>query len=171
MSDKEYNTSVDLYADRLYRFAYKNSGIAADAQDIVQMAYEKLWMERQKINLEKAKSWLFTVAYRLIVDDSRKKSRHLAIVKEDLGVLHTSKNGVVELTDPDQKKIIEDALNQLSPVQRSILLLRDYEGYNYEEIGELCALNASQVKVYLFRARQTMQKILSPYYKESYGNI
>jgi RNA polymerase sigma-70 factor (ECF subfamily) len=55
---------------------------------------------------------------------------------------------------------LHDALQQLNEVQRSLVLLKDYEGYSYEEIGTITGLHASQVKVYLHRARQTLRNIL-----------
>ena len=45
------------------------------------------------------------------------------------------------------------ALQQLTPLQKFLILLKDYEGYSYDEIGKITALNPSQVKVYLHRAR------------------
>ena len=53
----------------------------------------------------------------------------------------------------DLKEVLDEALNRLPEVQRSVVLLRDYEGYSYEEIGEVTGLNESQVKVYIYRAR------------------
>jgi len=54
--------------------------------------------------------------------------------------------------------VLEAAMRQLPELQRSILLLRDLEGYSYKEIGEMLSLNDSQVKVYLFRARKKMKE-------------
>jgi len=58
------------------------------------------------------------------------------------------------------KKVLMDALNQLNETQRSLVMLKDYEGYNYEQIGEIMGLNESQVKVYLHRARLTLRNYL-----------
>ena len=58
------------------------------------------------------------------------------------------------------KKTLMDALNRLNETQRSLVMLKDYEGYNYEEIGEITGLNSSQVKVYLHRARLTLRDYL-----------
>lgn len=58
------------------------------------------------------------------------------------------------------KKILEEALARLSEMQRSLVLLKDYEGYSYEEIGQIMNLNASQVKVYLHRARTQLKNYL-----------
>jgi RNA polymerase sigma-70 factor (ECF subfamily) len=53
----------------------------------------------------------------------------------------------------DVKEVLDQALRQLPEIQRSVILLRDYEGYSYQEIGEITRLNESQVKVYIYRAR------------------
>jgi RNA polymerase sigma-70 factor (ECF subfamily) len=58
------------------------------------------------------------------------------------------------------KKVLEDALARLSETQRSLVLLKDYEGYSYEEIGKITGLNESQVKVYLHRARLQLREYL-----------
>jgi RNA polymerase sigma-70 factor (ECF subfamily) len=60
----------------------------------------------------------------------------------------------------DMKKNLHDALNRLSETQKSLVLLKDYEGYSYEEIGQIMGLNESQVKVYLHRARLTLRNYL-----------
>ena len=56
--------------------------------------------------------------------------------------------------------MLEDALGRLGETQRSLVLLKDYEGYSYEEIGRIMNLNASQVKVYLHRARLQLKEYL-----------
>jgi RNA polymerase sigma-70 factor (ECF subfamily) len=58
------------------------------------------------------------------------------------------------------RKILEDALSRLNETQRSLVLLKDYEGYSYEEIGQITGLNESQVKVYLHRARIQLKNYL-----------
>jgi len=58
------------------------------------------------------------------------------------------------------KKILNEALNRLNEAQRSLVLLKDYEGYNSEEIGQIMNLNPSQVKVYLHRARVQLKEYL-----------
>ena len=58
------------------------------------------------------------------------------------------------------KKILEEALSRLSETQRSLVLLKDYEGYSYEEIGKITGLSESQVKVYLHRARVQLKNYL-----------
>jgi RNA polymerase sigma-70 factor (ECF subfamily) len=60
MTVKEYNKSVDLYSDNIYRFLLKNTRDKDLAQDIVQESYMKLWDKVELVNFEKVKSYLFT---------------------------------------------------------------------------------------------------------------
>ena len=60
----------------------------------------------------------------------------------------------------DIKVLLEQALAQLPENQRSIVLLRDYEGYAYKEIAEILKMSETQVKVYLFRARKKLKQYL-----------
>ena len=58
------------------------------------------------------------------------------------------------------KALLEEALSRLSETQRSLVVLKDYEGYNYDEIGQITGLSQSQVKVYLHRARLQLKEYL-----------
>src|ERR1700704_2589059 len=73
MTVKEYNQSVELYADRVYRFIVKNMRNSEDAQDVVQNAFEILWKNHQDVSFEKSRSYLFTVAYHNMIDQFRKR--------------------------------------------------------------------------------------------------
>ena len=75
MTIQEFNNCVDTYSDGVYRFIVKNIGHEADAQDIVQTAFEKLWIHREKVESEKVKSYLFTVAYHQMIDHIRKDKK------------------------------------------------------------------------------------------------
>lgn len=154
MTEKEYNECVDLYADNVYRFIVKNLRFEEDAKDIVQSAFEKLWKHRDSVENSKSKSFLFTVAYNQMIDHIRKVKRInlREEFNEDLKVGYQNHSNV--------KKTLMEALNRLNETQRSLVMLKDYEGYNYEEIGEITGLNPSQVKVYLHRARLTLRDYL-----------
>lgn len=56
--------------------------------------------------------------------------------------------------------MLNEALQKLPEIQKSVVLLRDYEGYIYTEIAEITGLNESQVKVYIFRARVTLREYI-----------
>jgi RNA polymerase sigma-70 factor (ECF subfamily) len=154
MTEKEYNQCVNQYADNVYRFIVKNLRHEEDAKDIVQTSFEKLWKNRETVENEKSKSFLFTVAYNQMIDHIRKVKR--INLKEDFE--EVSKIGFQ--TNANTKKVLMEALNRLNETQKSLVMLKDYEGYNYEEIGQIMGLSESQVKVYLHRARLTLRNYL-----------
>ena len=154
MTENEYNQCVDLYADNVYRFILKNLRHQANAKDIVQGAFEKMWVNREQVDNVRSKSYLFTVAYHQMIDHIRKNKR--VILKE----VFSEDSKITHQTIPDVKRILNEALSQLDEIQRSLVLLKDYEGYNYEEIGKITGLKASQVKVYLHRARLKLKSFI-----------
>ena len=154
MTERDYNDCVNLYADNVFRFIVKNLRHEEDAKDIVQTAFEKLWRNRETVITEKSKSFLFTVAYNQMIDHIRKIKR-ISLKDEFTAETRTYSQPVSNL-----KKNLQDALNTLNETQKSLVLLKDYEGYNYEEIGQITGLNESQVKVYLHRARLNLRNYL-----------
>ena len=157
MTDKAYNDCVDNFADGVYRFIVKNIRHTEDAQDIVQSAFEKLWVNRAQVLPEKAKSYLFTVAYHQMIDHIRKNNK--MPLSEDAAIPHQQ----IVQHNSELKQVLMQAVNELNPIQKSIVLLKDYEGYSYREIGEIMNLSDSQVKVYLHRARIILKNKLSAY--------
>lgn len=157
MTEREYNECVNLYADNVYRFILKNLRHTEDAKDVVQGAFEKLWVNRDKVEHDRSKSYLFTVSYNQMIDHIRKNKR--ISFKEEIN----ENAGGISSPRHDTKRILNEALAKLNDQQRSLVLLKDYEGYSYEEIGQITGLNESQVKVYLHRARlQLREYIVSP---------
>ncbi|OFX60647.1 MAG: RNA polymerase subunit sigma-24 [Bacteroidetes bacterium GWB2_41_8] len=147
MTSKEYNQAVDLYSDNVYRFILKNIRDEERARDIVQDSYEKLWRNADNVNYEKVKSYLFTTAYHTMIDVIRKDKRQTYM--EDYQV----PEDVHDEQYSDLKEILNEAVKRLPDIQRTVILLRDYEGYSYKEIGDVTSLSEAQVKVYIFRAR------------------
>lgn len=147
MNSKEYNQSVDLYSDNVYRFILKNIRDEERARDIVQDSYEKLWRNAENVNSEKAKSYLFTTAYHTMIDVIRKEKRHRSI--EDYQLPEETHDEQYS----DLSEVLNEAVKRLPEIQRTVILLRDYEGYSYKEIGDCTSLSEAQVKVYIYRAR------------------
>jgi RNA polymerase sigma factor (sigma-70 family) len=154
MTEREYNECVKNYADNVFRFIVKNLRHEEDARDVVQSAFEKLWRNRHEVEDGKSKSYLFTIAYHQMIDHIRKMKR--IQLKEDFN----EESRVYDKPANNLKKVLEEALSRLNETQRSLVLLKDYEGYSYEEIGQITGLNESQVKVYLHRARIQLKNYL-----------
>jgi RNA polymerase sigma-70 factor (ECF subfamily) len=154
MTEKEYNQCVTEHADHVYRFIVKNLRHEEDARDVVQTAFEKLWRNRDEVEAEKSKSYLFTIAYNSMIDHLRKVKR--IYLKEEF----SETANVINKPAHNAKAVLQEALSRLSETQRSLVMLKDYEGYSYEEIGQITGLNSSQVKVYLHRARLQLKEYL-----------
>lgn len=155
MTRKEYNQCVRLYSDNVFRFLLKQLANRADAEDILQISFEKLWKKRTTVDFEKSKSYLFSIAHNSMIDHIRRK-------KFVQAVQQLPERGGNEFSQQlEAKDLMEKGLVGLSPIQKSLVLLRDYEGYSYEEIGSLTELTLSQVKVYLFRARKKMKATIN----------
>jgi RNA polymerase sigma-70 factor (ECF subfamily) len=150
MTVQEYNNCVKDYSDKIFRFILKHIGHVEKAEDIVQDVFVKVWMKVDDIAFEKAKSYLFQAAYNTMIDTIRKDKR--IELQEDVQMTSS-----VHQPDLGLKEALELALNNLPSIQKSAVLLRDYEGYDYKEIGEILNLNESQVKVYIFRARKNLR--------------
>jgi RNA polymerase sigma-70 factor (ECF subfamily) len=157
MTDIDYNDCVDNFADGVYRFIVKNIRHTEDAQDIVQSAFEKLWVNRAQVLPEKAKSYLFTVAYHQMIDHIRKSNK--MPLSDEASIPHQP----INQAQTELKALLMRAVNELNPTQKSLVLLKDYEGYSYQEIAEIMNLSDSQVKVYLHRARIILKNKLSAY--------
>lgn len=153
MTIAEYNRCVDDFSDGVYRFVLKNIRDTEAAKDIVQDTFEKMWRLRDGIDGEKAKSYLFTAAYRTLVDYTRRK-------KDTVSDQWLAEKKADEQVSFDVRTVIDQALYTLPEIQRVVITLRDLEGYSYEEIGEVTNLSDSQVKVYIYRARLAMKKYL-----------
>ena len=154
MDTQEYNRCADLFADNVYRFILKNIKDEDRARDIVQDSFEKLWMKVEEVSFEKAKSYLFSIAYHTMIDLIRREKR---IVKMEEAHSETLSHNEQY---SDINELLHRAVQQLPEIQRNVVLLRDYEGYSYEEIGEITGLNESQVKVYIYRARVFLKTYL-----------
>ena len=154
MTVNEYNQAVTDYSDRLYRFVLKSIRDTHKAEDIVQDSYEKLWKNVENVNGDKVKSYLFTTAYHTMIDRVRKEKN--SVYAEDVSLREEGREGSYS----DLSEILQEAVDKLPEIQRMVVLLRDYEGYNYKEIGELTKLSESQVKVYIYRARVFLKKYI-----------
>lgn len=98
------------------------------ARDIVQTAFEKLWVARHQVITNKSKSYLFaTIAYNQMIDHIRKVKR----------ISHKESFNEQSLVSSQQHRTTAQASKNLSQVAKEPEMLKDYEGYNYAEIGEM----------------------------------
>ncbi len=151
MTIEAFNKIVDALADKLYRFALKQARDETLASDVVQESFEVLWRQRKKIQKEKARTYLFSTAHNLIVDYFRSIKRKAEYEEVDTNAYYYCQEY------KGAKEFIDHLLDHLPSEQKSVLILRDYEGYSYREIGEITNLDENRVKVYIHRARKYLR--------------
>ncbi len=154
MTVTEFNNCVDLYSDNLYRFILKHIKDEDIAKDIVQDTYEKIWRKVSDIESPNAKSYLFTTAHHTLIDYTRRAKKQGDFNEVVINNLKHEKHY------NDIKSVLNVALDKLPDIQKTVILLRDYEGYDYTEIGKITDLSESQVKVYIFRARAFLKNYI-----------
>jgi RNA polymerase sigma factor (sigma-70 family) len=154
MTVREYNKSVEEYADAVYRFIRADLKDEDRANDIVQDSFEKLWRHVAEIEYTVVKSWLFTTAYRNMIDIIRKEKRIVTMESAyEMEMIHESNYS-------DLNEILHEALGRLPEQQRTPVLLRDYEGYSYKEIGEITGQSEANVKINIYRGRTALKNYI-----------
>lgn len=155
MTVKEYNRAVKEYADAVYRFIRADLKDGDRANDIVQDSFEKLWRHVSEIDYSVAKSWLFSAAYHGMIDIIRREKRIVTMEEtgyEDM-LIHDN-------VYSDLNEVLHKALEKLPEQQRTVILLRDYEGYSYHEIGEITGQSEASVKINIYRGRIALKNYI-----------
>jgi RNA polymerase sigma factor (sigma-70 family) len=154
MTINEYNRSAEEHADSVYRFIRGNIKDEDRANDIVQDSYERLWRHVAEIEYPVVKSWLFSTAYHIMIDIIRKEKRITNLEPEH------EKELMYEPQFSDLNEILHEALDRLPEQQKTSVMLRDYEGYTYKEIGEITGLSEAQVKINIYRGRVALKNFI-----------
>ena len=155
MDRSQYNQCVELYADRLFRFAFSSLRNREQAEDVVQESFARVWEKVKTVDFAKAKSYLFTTAHHAMIDEVRQR-QHFARIEE----FSPTDEKTTQNPYPDVNEVLHKTLATLPEAQRNTLLLRDYEGYSYQEIGDITGMSEAQVKVNIFRARTALKNKL-----------
>lgn len=154
MTVKEYNRSVEEFSDSVYRFILASMKDEDRASDIVQESYEKLWRNVSDIDYAVVKSWLFSTAYHTMIDIIRKEKRMKSLEEAE------PCDYMYEQGASDLNAILHMALERLPGNQKTVILLRDYEGYSYREIAEITGSTEAQVKITIHRGRYALRSFI-----------
>ncbi|MEO0043532.1 MAG: hypothetical protein RL171_441 [Pseudomonadota bacterium] len=147
--------------DKVYRFSLRITGNSVEAEDIVQEIRIRLWNKTLEINdLKNPEAWCMTLAKNLSLDKLRSKHRRTEDLDDVRQVIAPTESPYQQTEKGDMMQQIRLILNQLPEKQRMTMHLRDIEGLTYDEIVEQLEMPMSQVKINLFRARQTVREKL-----------
>jgi RNA polymerase sigma-70 factor (ECF subfamily) len=153
-SEELEETIVDLYATMrpsLLGYAYQIVGSTGEAEDLVQIAFLKLFDQlKRKAQILNVRSWLYRVIHNLAIDHIRRKGIHEIAVAEWLSNRTMTETNRSAEEDLIQQQRIAQSLEILNERERYCLTLRA-EGLSYQEIGEVLGISHKAVSVYLSR--------------------
>lgn len=147
------------HAETIRNFIYFKNGDADEASDIAQEAFIKLWQNCADVPLEKAKSFLYTVANNLFLNVvAHKKVKLNYAAEKPKG--HTHENPEYVLEEKEYRQKLETAIANLSEAQRVAFLLNRIEGKKYSEIAEMLNISVKAVEKRIGGALQELRKTI-----------
>jgi RNA polymerase sigma factor (sigma-70 family) len=158
MKLQEFTERILAVQPKLYRFALSLTGQTAEAEDVVQEVMLKIWNKReQRERFENLEAFCMQMTRNLALDKIKSKHKGHLTIEQLYGKasLEQSPQKLVETRDSLSQ--IEQLMEQLPLKQKMVLQLRDVEGLSYKEIAKILKIPLSQVKVYIFRARQFLK--------------
>jgi len=168
-----FEALVGRYGQRVYTMAYRMAGNDADAKDLAQEAFLRVFRAWRSIDPSAhLDSWLSRIVTNLFIDMLRRRPR---VRMESLDAPVTARSGgeivreigddragpEADVVDQQMEAEVQQALVALHPDLRAVVVLSDIEGYAYEEIAETLGIPVGTVKSRLHRARKTLQARLS----------
>jgi len=154
MNLQDYTKAVDTYADSVYRVAYSYTYTKADAEDVLQNVFLKLFQSRQSFNSEEhLKQWLIRVAVNECHNLHRSFWKRNIIHMEEI-----EKPAQDFLTDNEID--LHNALLQLPSEYRVIIHMYYYEGYKTKEISKILKIKEATVRTRLARGRERLRELL-----------
>lgn len=149
----------------LYSFCYRLVSDSAIAEDVVHETFVKIISERTKLQNPLAlKAWIFTIARNEAFAVMKRKKNFRELREHDENIFEDES---VISEGQERQIIIEQFLNKLLPQYKEVLILREYEQLNYEEIASVTGTTVSSVKSRLFKARKALFEKLEPLWKAS----
>ncbi len=145
------------FQQSVYSFCIRMMGNQYEAKDAIQEVFLRVIEYRESAPVEHFPAWLFKVTRTVCLNLLRKRRAHEEYNDEIYTVSTFGKERDFSLIE-----VIEQALQQLPPSLREIVILREYDGYSYQEISALLDIELSLVKVRIHRARLSLRKILEP---------
>lgn len=153
---------VRRFKDQVYRYAYGMLGDTMEAEDVSQEAFVKCYASLSRLESEFAfASWLHRIVFNLCADRLKKRNREKTSAASASALAGMEQKEAREQYRAQQLKwSLEEAMAQLSPDHRQIILLHDAEGYRYEEIAQLLDIPVGTVKSRLNAARLSLRQAM-----------
>lgn len=159
MQINEFNHIVHKIKDKMYRVAFRIVRNQEEAQDVVQDALIKIWNKMEKLaEVSNQEAYCMTITRNMAIDHLRSKKLETSELDNHYDIKADSANPERIAIAKDEFKNVRNFIDGLAENHRTVLELRDIEGYSYKEISEITGYSIEKVKVYLFRARMKIKE-------------
>lgn len=173
---------MDGYQKKIFNIALRMIGNHEDASELAQEVLIKIYKSIRSFKEEAAFStWIYRITTNVCLDELRKrKNRTMISINEEIAVgdgevsLQIADHGPTPeeiLEQKETRKIIENAIGKLSPEHRTVIILRELQNLDYEEISEITKVPVGTVKSRINRARQELRNILKNKRELFYGDF
>ena len=176
-SPDEFEKLVRQESARLFRIIARLIGNDIEAESVLQETYLKAFLRLNTFRREsKFTTWLYAIGINLARAQKRKLSRTVPLDDQDIERMQPAfSRGMYrdkpESWDPqkialknERKKLVHEAIDLLPPDYRTVLLLRDIEENNTDDVALMLEISSGAVRVRLHRARQALKKLLDPHF-------
>ncbi len=172
--------NIELYSELMRRYQRKimsfilhmlrSSRMELAAEDLCSETFYKAYRSLSSFREVDAQfsTWLYTIARNTVLSELRKQ-RSIHIPLEESGLMPAAPEEAApeqQILQGERMTLVRDAIRTLPEKQRSALVLREYDGLDYQEIADILGGTVSSVKSLLFRARSSVKMQLEPYFEE-----
>ncbi len=160
MTTKEFKINLLPLKNKLFRMSLNLLNNRDDAEDAVQEVYIKIWKMQHKINsVKNTEAFMMTVARNHCLDKLKsKRERFISLNDNIINNVNSASSDANEQTELVDK--VKHVIKQLPEQQRTIVHLRDIEGYDYDEIGEITGWDLNYLRVNLSRGRKKIKETI-----------
>lgn len=176
MKRRNYQNLLRKHQDRVFSYALYMLRTKEDAEDVTQEVFIKMWRHWDNIDETKREAWMMRVAHNYCIDLLRSKAgnrKYWSSLDDKMHQLDRNPDAWLtpdaQFARDERQQSLLKALSELPEKTRSMMLLHYYQGYKFQEIGEIMGLSLSVVKTSLHRGRKQLSRILKSRYPELVG--
>ena len=164
-----FDQIVRRYKDQLLNFIFRYINDTSEAEDIVQETFFRVYRHKHYYReIAKFPTWIYTIASNLAKTElRRRKRRNFFSINDDtykekeINIKNKMNNPEQDVNSTVTENVIQNAINKLSPKFRQVIILRDIQGFSYEEISVIIRVPLGTVKSRVNRARIKLQEDLN----------
>ncbi|NGP77719.1 RNA polymerase sigma factor [Balneolaceae bacterium YR4-1] len=159
-----FNNLVERWQHRIHRFAYRYFSSHDDAMEITQKTFIKAYRKLHTLDdADKFSAWIYRIANNLCLDEmkraGRKRSQPLETIEESPIVKSINGNPDLSIQQRELGTILQQALNQLPPEQRIVVIMKEYEGLKFREIAEVLEEPENTIKSRMYYGLSSLRTI------------